>query len=360
MDFIDKIQQISSNISKQLGHVHTEEATKTSMVMPFIQALGYNVFDPTEVVPEYIADVGTKKGEKVDYAILQDGKPIIIFECKSAGTKLGDVHTSQLYRYYTTTDVRFGVLTNGIEYWFFSDLEKPNVLDDKPFLMVNMLEVTDGQVEELKKFSKESFDVDHILTTASELKYTREIRKIIAQQLKEPDDEMVKLLAGRVYSGRMTQNTKEDFTVVVKNAFKQFLNSAIKDRLQSAIHETGESEVVNIEEMAEETTGETEEADGKRKIITTQDEIDGYFIVKSILREVIDVHRIAMRDTQSYCGILLDDNNRKPICRLHFNYAQYYLEVFDAEKNGERIAIESVDSIYQHADKIKTVVEHYG
>ncbi len=79
MDFIDRIRDLSTRIPKQLEHIQTEEATKNALIMPFISALGYNVFDPTEVVPEFTADVGIKKGEKVDYAIHLDGKPIMLF-----------------------------------------------------------------------------------------------------------------------------------------------------------------------------------------------------------------------------------------------------------------------------------------
>jgi predicted type IV restriction endonuclease len=122
MDFIDRIRELASRAPKQLPHIQTEEATKNALVMPFIGALGYNVFDPTEVTPELTADVGIKKGEKVDYAILQDGQPIMLFECKWHGAELKDGHASQLYRYFSVTHARFGVLTNGIIYRFFTDL----------------------------------------------------------------------------------------------------------------------------------------------------------------------------------------------------------------------------------------------
>ena len=133
MDFIDKIQELSARIPKQLNHIQTEEATKNALVMPFISALGYNVFDPTEVTPELCADVGVKKGEKVDYAILREGKPIILFECKHHAADLGKVHASQLYRHFSVTEARFSVLTNGLVYGFYTDLEAPNKMDERPF-----------------------------------------------------------------------------------------------------------------------------------------------------------------------------------------------------------------------------------
>ena len=189
MDFIDHIHDLSVRIEKQASVIQTEEATKNAFVMPFISALGYNVFDPTEVTPELVADVGTKKGEKVDYAILINGKPIILFECKWCGTNLDKENPTQLYRYFSAkTDAKFGILTNGIIYKFYSDLENQNVMDTKPFLELNMLNIKEPVVEEVKKFSKSTFDLNSILDTARELKYMREIRKRMCLAVRESVD----------------------------------------------------------------------------------------------------------------------------------------------------------------------------
>src|SRR6266540_2450875 len=235
MDFIDKIRELSARIPKQLEHIQTEEATKNALIMPFIAALGYNVFDPTEVTPELNADVGIKKGEKVDYAILRDGKPIMLFECKHHAADLSKVHASQLYRYFSVTEARFGVLTNGIVYWFYTDLEAANKMDAKPFFEFNLLDFKEQEAEELKKFSKSAFDLTNILTTASELKYTREIKRILAEQMQEPTDEFVKFFAGQVYTGRMTQAVREQFAQLTRQALKQFVNDQINERLKTAL-----------------------------------------------------------------------------------------------------------------------------
>ena len=211
MDLIDRLRDLSNRLEKMVEQLQTEEATKNALIMPFINALGYNVFDPSEVIPEFTADVGTKKGEKVDYAIMRDGKPIILFECKAASCNLGDTHSSQLYRYFSVTDARFGVLTNGVQYRFYSDLESPNKMDSRPFLELDMRSLSDAGVAELKKFTKETFDLDNILSTASELKYTKGMKAVLFEEWNEPSDELVRLLAGRVYSGRMTQGVREQF-----------------------------------------------------------------------------------------------------------------------------------------------------
>lgn len=357
MDLIDKILELSAQAPRQLDYISTEEATKNAFVMPFIQALGYNVFDPTEVVPEFTADVGIKKGEKVDYAIMQDNKAIILIEVKSAKTDLSQVHASQLFRYFTVSEARFGILTNGIEYRFHTDLEKANKMDEKPFLIFNMLDVDERLINELKKFTKISFDVDNILSSANELKYKREIQQLIDAEYNNPSDEFVRLLTKQVYSGQLRQSVIEEFTEIVKQAFRGFINDKIASRLQTAIESetsTQETQAVEPEEESSESTVEQEDG-----IETTQEEMDGYYIVKAILREIIDAERIAMRDVRSYCGILLDDNNRQPICRLHFNRTQKYMGLFDEDKNENRVPIEKLDDIYKYADQLKKTVKYY-
>lgn len=356
MDFIDKIRELSARIPKQLDSMQTEEATKHALVMPFISALGYDVFDPTEVTPELCADVGVKKGEKVDYAILRDGKPVLLFECKHHATDLSKVHASQLYRYFSVTEARFSVLTNGIVYWFYTDLEAPNKMDEKPFFEFNMIEIKETAVEELKKFSKSSFDLEFILTTAAELKYTREIKRLLLEQMQEPTDEFVRFFASKVYGGRMTQTVRDQFIQLTKQAFKHLLNDQINERLKSALASdtttggtaTAETQPTNASVSSETSSG----------IDTSEDELEGYHVVRAILREVTTPKRVVMRDKQSYCGILLDDNNRKPLCRLHFNSAQKYLSLFDTEKE-EKLPIEGIDDLYKYAERLKAAVAKY-
>lgn len=354
MDFIDHLQALAARVSKQVDMLLTEEATKNALVMPFINALGYNVFDPTEVTPELNADVGIKKGEKVDYAILKDGEVIMLFECKSVGTNLDKVTPTQLFRYFTVTKARIGVLTNGKTYRFFSDLEEPNKMDVKPFLEFNLFDIQESLVPELKKLTKSHFDSAAIIETASGLKYTREIKRILAEQMVTPSDEFVRLFIAAVYSGRVTQAVREQFQPIVQKAFRQFVNDQISDRLKSALEQTGEP-------TAEPSAGAVEAAQPKESdVVTTDEEREGYYVVKSILREKVDPSRIAARDVKSYFGILLDDNNRKPLCRLHFNTFQKYVGFFDKEsKQEERVPIERVDDIYKLSDRLQSALAQY-
>lgn len=354
MDFIEKIQEISHRIPKQLDHINTEEATKSALVMPFIQALGYNVFDPTEVVPELVADVGTKKGEKVDYAIKKDGRVVILIECKWCQSNLDECHASQLYRYFSVTEARFGVLTNGIYYKFFSDLEEQNKMDEKPFLEFNLLSLDDARVEELKKFTKTSFDLDNILETANELKYTNAIKKIFTEQVSNPSPDFVKFFASQVYSKRMTQQALTNFHSIVKRAFNQFIKDRVNDRLKSALEDVQEDPT----ELENQSIDESENGQHKNAVVTTDEEVEAFNIVKAILRETVDVSRIALKDRKSYCNILLDNNVRKPICRLYFDRPKKLIGIM-TETEVDKYEIESLDEIFYFSNQIIQAVKLY-
>lgn len=363
MDFADQIAALASRAIKQLEHISTEEATKNALVLPFINALGYNVFDPTEVVPEFTCDVGTKKGEKVDYAIMLEGKPIMLFECKQAGASLKIEHASQLFRYFSVTEARIGILTNGINYLFFTDLEAPNKMDERPFLEFDLLDQKENILGELKKLAKSAFNLDELLSTAHELKYTKALKHYLSEQWSSPSEEFVRFLTKRVYDGLVTQTVRDQFTGIVKRALHQFLNDRINDRLKSALRE--EDQPPGLEENRGDgpssMVSDTAPGDGLPgdEIITTEEEMEGFRIIRAILREVVDVKRVVSRDVKSYFGILLDNNNRKPICRLRFNTAQKYLCLINADKTEEKIPIESLDDIYNYADRVKSTVLSY-
>jgi len=352
MDLLDKIQDIANKVKKLGESLQTEEATKNALIMPFISALGYDVFDPSEVIPEFVADVGIKKGEKVDYAVKKDDKVIFLIECKRSIASLSNNHASQLHRYFHVTSARFGILTNGIEYRFYSDLEQPNKMDEKPFFIFNMLNYKEHQINELKKFSKTTFSLDEIVNTASKLKYVNAIKHILNEELEEPSESFVKFFASQIYSGRITQTRADQFTKIVKNAFSQFIKSKISESFETALSKNEENE---NQENIDEEINLVEKEDG---IVTTEEEIEGYHIIKAVLRNDVDVKRIAMRDTKSYCGILLDDNNRKPICRLQFNSSNHYISIF-SNKVEEKIPIEKLEDIYKYSEKLKNTVKEY-
>lgn len=362
MDFIERLQGLSKKV-KQIGStLETEEATKNALIMPFLHSvLGYDVFDPTEVVPEFNADTATKKGEKVDYALLKDGEVKILIECKKFGEKLLTKHASQLFRYFSVTNARIAILTNGDIYEFYTDLDAPNKMDEKPFLTLNMSDIDDHIVPEVKKLTKTSFDVDSVVDAAGELKYLNQIKKALQEQFNNPEEDFVKFFTSKVYEGVQTAKVKAQFLEITTKALKQFLNDSINNRLKSAIGNNDEmvrNSSVVPKDIATEAVAEVIEEE-KSKVITTAEELDGFNIVKAILRVKFDVSRITARDTQSYFGILLDDNNRKPLCRLHFNAKQKYIGITGEDRKETRYPIDSLDEIYNLSDKLIENAERF-
>lgn len=355
MDFEEKIASLAKKVQQQTSSILTEEATKTAFIMPFIHmVLGYDIFNPTEVIPEFTADVGTKKGEKVDYAIVNNGEVQILIEAKKIGEELNIKYASQLYRYFSVTTAKIAVLTNGQVYKFYTDLDAPNKMDEKPFLVLDILDIDDHVLPELRKITKPNFDVESIVNAAGELKYVSMIKKILSSQIANPDDDFIKFFACKIYDGPITQKIREQFTPLAKKAFTQFLNDQVNDRLKSAM--TGNVSTVEVKTDNNEQESQ-EDDDG---IITTVEEIEGFNIVKAIVRSVVDAKRIIGRDTKSYFGVLLDDNNRKPICRLHFNRTQKYIGIFGENKEETRNPIESLDDIFKFEEQLKKTALSYN
>lgn len=349
MDFSDKIQEIALRAERNKNNIKTEEASKQSLVLPMLQALGYDIYSPKEVIPEFIADVGTKKGEKVDYAIRRNNEVIMLIECKATSSTLNSKNESQLYRYFTASDAHFGVLTNGIVYKFYTDLVKKNKMDELPFFEFDLLDYSQSDLKELKKFAKSAFELDSILANAQTLKWHNSILSRIETELEAPCDDLVKLLASDYYEGRMTQSVIENFREIVKNAFSELLNHKIDERLQSAMQRRNEEDqpVEEVEEIETDNSG----------IITTEEEIQAHLIVTAIASQLISPERVVMRDAKAYCAILLDDNNRKTICRLHFNTSNWKVGFLDANKNETKKSIDSLSDLYKLSDDVLNAIK---
>lgn len=364
VDISERLSGLATKIAQQRSSIETEEATKNAFVMPFISlVLGYDVFNPNEVVPEFTADVGTKKGEKIDYAIVKDGEVQVLIECKHIGSPLNIKHASQLFRYFAVANARIAVLTNGDEYQFFTDLDAPNKMDEKPFLVVQISDLDSALVPELRKLTKDAFDLDSIISAAEELKYVGEIKRVLAAQFTSPDTEWVKFLTTRVYEGAFTQKVRDQFTGLVEKAAKQFLNDRVNDRLKAALGGQAvvadDSSVSSSDASAHVAEASVENAEKNNGIETTLEEIEAFQIVRAIACSEVPPARLAKRDTKTYFGVLLDDNNRRPIARLWFNTSQKYIGLFDSEKNEMRHPIDTLDEIYQFADQIRATVHFY-
>lgn len=356
--FEDELEALGGRVEEYETALLTEEATKTAIVMPFIsRVLGYDVFDPGEVVPEFVADVGLKKGERIDYALFRDGAVQILIEVKKISEHLDIKHASQLFRYFHTSSARIGVLTSGREWQFFTDLDQPNIMDEKPFLQLDLLAIDPYALPELKKLTKTAFDVESVVAAAEELKFVGSIKREIAAEFEAPSEELVRLLAGRVYNGMLTQRVKEQFARLSSKALRQFINDRVNDRLKSALQ--GAAPALSPALPDEPEPGESSGGDSGDGVETTIEEMEGYHIVRAIAVSEVPVARVTLRDTKSYFGILLDDNNRKPVCRLHFNRHQRYIGLLDESKSETRIPIERVEDIYTYSDAIREAVRRY-
>lgn len=357
--FFSDIRTVSQRIKQLRNTIATEEATKTALIMPFFQTLGYDVFNPAEFTPEYIADVGIKKGEKVDYAIMEDGKPTILIEAKSIREPLTK-HDSQLFRYYGTTQAKFAILTNGDMYRFYTDLETPNVMDTVPFFEITLSTIKDNEIKELYKFKKQEFNVNTILSTAEELKYLSAIKEQLKTLSQSPSDELIKLLIQECYQGMKTQTVVDKFRPIVAKAFNQFINENMNERIKHVI--SGETDAAASTQTIQEVSPVTDDSEedvidipSQPVIETTQEEIEGYATVKVLLGSVIDKDRIFYRDNASYFNILIDDSNRKWVCRLHLNSLTNKYITFRDEPNV-RHKINRVYEIEQFTDRLKQIV----
>jgi hypothetical protein len=361
MDFSDAIIALSKRIEKTKDVVLTEEAVKTSYVLPFLQALGYDVFDPHEVVPEYIADLGIKKGEKVDYAVFKQGSPILIIECKGINEKL-DPHQTQLFRYFHVVSAKFALLTNGKKYLFYTDTVEPNKMDESPFLQLDLEDLNFDLLPEVKKFHKDDFDQEKILDTASELKYTRGFKELLIEEMANPSDELVKVFYKRlqqisiVPDGIVTQKTIDQFKPLLKKSYTVLVDDIINERLKKVSQPVvpANAELVSVDDAL---LGDEKE---DSKVITTEEEKEAFLIVKAILREVVSLSRVHARDTQSYFGVLFDNNNRTPICRLFLEgKKQKRIVIFKPGKIEVKYDLETLDDLYNYTKELKEAVLQY-
>jgi predicted type IV restriction endonuclease len=343
MSVAEEVYKLASRVTELRGIIETEEATKTAFITPFIQnVLGYDVTDPREVIPEFTADIGVKRGEKVDYAIKSGQDFRFIIECKKIGEELSLNHASQLLRYSNVTDAEFAILTNGNIYQFYAKLDKAGRMDEKLFMTLNLSAIDERLFPHLEKCTKNAFDAETITAAAEELKYLSEIKSILAADFKNPSEEWVRYLTRQVSKKRLTENTLKQFTRVVQSAAAQFLKDEVNRRLKTA--QELETEPAADEIIApEEPTSE---------IVTTDDELAAYSIIRAIGCRVVPAEDIYIRDGKTYCAILYQNNNRKPIARLWFNNGQLRLGLFDENKVETKHDISGVVDIYRFADEI--------
>lgn len=355
MEIKEKVNSLSERANNLIEQIKTEEATKQSLILPFFQLLGYDVFNPLEFCPEFDADYGIKKGEKVDYAIIIDNEPLILIEAKSISENL-DKHGSQLFRYFSTTKAKFGVLTNGIKYRFFTDLEENNKMDQRPFFEIDILNISESQIKYLENFKKDALDLENILDTASELKYTSLIKDFFKKELKNTSDDFTNYILGHIYDGRKTTQVVEKFSPIVNKALNQFINETMSLKFEQTLKGASTNKSLIEEDL--EAKEDIDISEPISKIITTAEELEGFAIIKSILRKIVPVNKITYKDTESYFGILFENNTRKWICRLQLGNKKYLILPND-DKSKDKYPINSIDDIYEFEDRLIEIVKKF-
>lgn len=227
--FTTKLRNFVTSVDSKRGYISSEEATKTALILPFLQLLGYDVFNPLECIPEYTADVGMRKSEKVDYALMVGGKPSIIIEAKTVGEDLSK-HYTQLFRYFSATESKFAILTNGVEYWFYSDINEINKLDAHPFITLNLLGLDSYSITSLEAFTKPNFDEFAILGKISEMRCLKILESNLKAFFSNPTDAFVIDMMGDAYNPKMGNRELSTFKTLLKEVVSNLSTSvAVSD-----------------------------------------------------------------------------------------------------------------------------------
>ena len=349
MDLIDQLEALAARAEQSGSSLTNEQATKMALIAPFIQSLGYDIFNPNEVMPEFSADLpGIKQGERVDYAVLEDGQPKILVEAKSYNVDLKNAEKGQLSRYFHVTKARIGILSNGRSFLFFSDLDNQNLMDEKPFAEIDLFDLKAAPLDQIKQLSKTMFDLETLLSSAERLKYLRGVKEEIKAELSEPSEWLVREMARRVHTAeRVSGQLVEKFMPIVADAIKSYINDRINDRLSLA------REVEKVAVPAEPQESSVDEpSDG---VEFSEEEREGLYVVRAICAAEIDPMRLTEKDTKNYCNVLLDANTWKSILRMHFNGPTKRLEIFDGAE-PKMVSLERVGDIYQHSERIKAAL----
>ena len=257
------------------------------------------------------------------------------------------------------TSARIGVLTDGVMYKFFSDLDADNVMDEDPFMEIDVTSANPRDLQALNHFARHSFDLEEARTAASNMKHIAGMKDYLTQMHTQPDEDFVRLLARRVFTGPLFHARVEHFTGIARLAFHEFVNDLINDTLRRASNIVNSGTVEDPEPLPVLDGDGNEDTAETKGIVTTAEEIQGYELVKTIVSDVVDPERVFIRDTKSYCGVLLDDTNRKPICRMHFNTSRKRLPILAGERSEDGTLlstfydIEDVNDIAQYAEKLR-------
>lgn len=321
MGFTEDIAKLSEQIRKRVDQVVGEEATKMALIVPFLNTLGYDIYDPTEVLPEYVADFAIKKAgqfEKVDYALAINGTIVMIVEAKARGQK-AEAHDGQISRYFNgliTTKV--AIVTNGTEYRFFTDLRDRNVMDREPFFSFNIFEYGSKEIENLKLFHRDNFDTAAIGRQAEEMVYVKGMTQLIGNLLRSPSEEFIRFLVGELgklapsykIEGRIRNKILDKFEPIVKKSIQssllELMTRSLSQEMSQAVEVSNNSSLSELEEETEIEEEQQEQALEELKVVTTAEELEAFEKIQAITETSTTYHLdVKPKDTVSYFGVNL-------------------------------------------------------
>lgn len=370
MAFTDDLARHAEQIKQRMPYIRGEEATKHALVIPLLQVLGYDIFNPLEVQPEYVADFARKKSsgqlEKIDYAIFLNGAPAIFIECKAVDAKL-DTHDGQLARYFNATpSVRVAILTNGVRLRVFGDLQQPNMMDPAPWLDVDLLSPKAAEIDALRRFRKVDFSGDEIMSLAEEMVYFNAMTGFLGTQLRDPSEAFVRFVAGEIgAANRVTAKVVERMAPILRKA----IQAAIVEHVAKSFAPATTTEP----QPKEATTGDSErsptvgtastevDAEAVRSgIVTTAEELQAFEQIAAWIREVHANAAVNYRDSKSYFT-LNQGNTRKWFVRFNVQKEPFWLALRHVRADEARQMAPGLDIVEEkHLGDCKVAVRGVG
>ena len=307
-EFLNRLKKHTEHIQKVGVHCETEETTKQALILPFLDILGFSAYDPTKVLAEYSADLpGVKAQERVDYALFCHGSPVMFVEAKTYSVQ-PENHSPQLARYFNSMpEVTVGVITNGRKWKFFTDLENKNVMDEKPFLTIDLLASNDSELIQLYQFRHDQFEPEKLRSLAEENTYFTAFSSVIRSSLRNIDIDFVRFVASKSsISRQLTIKFLESITPIVKQAVEKTVSDMVVSGLSVVEEpEPEEPEEINLDEV-------DEVHPDKPKSITTVEEKR----VDTTLKEILDIDDdLVLKDTETYCAYLYEGKTNRWVLR---------------------------------------------
>ena len=349
--FQERLHAHSEHIQRMSTLCTTEETTKQALILPLLDILGFSAYDPRKVKAEYQADFkGVKSGERVDYALFCDGKPVMFIEAKAYIEDL-DNHCPQLARYFNATpEVSVCAITNGKEWRFFTDLNNKNIMDDDPFLTIDITTLNELDIAQLYQFRHDQFQPEALRSLAEESVYLSAFTEAITTSLKEADTDFIRYIATRA---RVQRTLTQKFLESMQPLVKQAIQTAVSSMVVSGLNTPAESTNTADEDFKLPIVDPN-----NSRIVTTYAERQVLAFTQSILP---DDAEIEAKDTETYYNILAFgkanrwilryfDNKKRPSVIFPIQLEESDIQAIERnglEMQGEHIIIDIPENIFR-------------